>query len=170
MRSWLISALAQKVQAGGPDALKRLCAFDWLVWEPGQWRPARSNLETVMGLPNLSDPKVLAAAEEAKDSESLVIALEPKRDKKDISLGRAGCDLIIDDRTLSSHHLSFTFDDHNWWVFDVGSRNGSLVDGRKLGKEPVRLAAGTRLQAAQVVLTYYTFETMHARLKARRPT
>jgi hypothetical protein len=165
MRSWLISALALKTQQGGAEALKRLCPFDWLVWEPGQWRPARANLETVMGLPQMTPGQ---AAEEPKEGESLVIALEPRRDKKDVTLGRTGCDVTIDDRTLSSHHLSFNFDDHHWWVFDVGSRNGSLIDGRKLGKEPVRLQAGARLQAAQVVLTFYTLDTMYARLKARR--
>jgi len=165
MRSWLISALTLKTQAGGVDALKRLCPFDWLVWEPGQWRPARANIDTVMGLPKMGAG---AAAEEPSQGESLVIALEPKRDKKDVTLGRSGCDVVIDDRTLSSHHLSFNFDDHHWWVYDVGSRNGSLIDGRKLGKEPVRLHAGARLQAAQVVLTYYTLDTMFARLKARR--
>ena len=165
MRSWLISALAQKTQAsGGLEALKRLCPFDWLVWEPGQWRPARPNIETMMGLPQAP----AGSAEVPKEGESLVIALEPRRDKKDVTLGRAGCDVVIDDRTLSTHHLSFNFDDHHWWVHDVGSRNGSLLDGRKLGKEPVRLTAGNRLQAAQVVLTYYTLDSMYARLKARR--
>ncbi len=163
MRSWLISALSLKTQQGGPEVLKRLCPFDWLVWEPGQWRPARANVETVMGLPVVTGPGVPG------DGESLVIALEPRRDGKELKLGRADCDITIDDRTLSSHHLSFTFDDHNWWVHDVGSRNGSLIDGRKLHKEPVRLEAGNRLQPAQVVLTYYTSDTMYARLKARRP-
>ena len=165
MRSWLISALAVKTQAGGADALKRLCAFDWLVWEPGSWRPARPNIETVMGLPRVAPGTI---PEEPSEGESLVIALEPRRDRKDVTLGRAGCDIVIDDRTLSSHHLSFSFDDHHWWVHDVGSRNGSLIDGRKLGNEPVRLLAGARIQAAQVTLSYYTQETMYARLKARR--
>lgn len=166
MRSWLISALALKTQAGGLEALRRMSPFDWLVWEPGQWRPARSNLETVMGLPTIDAPG--SPTEEPKESESLVVALEPKRDKTDVTLGRAGCDVTIDDRTLSSHHLSFSFDDHHWWVHDVGSRNGSLIDGRKLGKDPVRLTAGARIQPAQVVLTYYTLDAMFARLKARR--
>jgi pSer/pThr/pTyr-binding forkhead associated (FHA) protein len=167
MRSWLISALALKIRESGPEALRRLCPFDWLVWEPGQWRPARQNVETVMGMPQMTAANAAATPEEPKEGESLVMALEPRRDKKDLTLGRSGCDLIIDDRTLSSHHLSFNFDEHHWWVYDVGSRNGSLIDGRKLGKDPVRLTAGTRIQAAQVVLTYHTQETMYARLKAR---
>jgi hypothetical protein len=167
MRSWLISALSLKTQQGGAEVLKRLCPYDWLVWEPGQWRPARANVETVMGLPVVGSPSAGQAPTES--GESLVIALEPRRDGKELKLGRADCDLVIDDRTLSSHHLSFTFDDHHWWVHDVGSRNGSLVDGRKLGKDPMRLEAGNRIQAAQVVLTYYTADTMYARLKARRP-
>ncbi|MBK7858106.1 MAG: FHA domain-containing protein [Archangiaceae bacterium] len=167
MRSWLISALALKTQQGGAEALKRLCPHDWLVWEPGQWRPARANVETVMGLPQITSQTV-APPEEPKEVESLVIALEPNREHAEVTFGRAGCDLVLDDRTLSSHHLSFTFDDHHWWVHDVGSRNGSLVDGRKLGKEPVCLTAGMRLQPAQVVLTYYTQDTMYARLKSRR--
>jgi hypothetical protein len=165
MRSWLISALSLKTQQGGPEVLKRLCPFDWLVWEPGQWRPARPNVETVMGL-----PKVTSADGSALESagESLVIALEPRRDGKELKLGRADCDIVIDDRTLSSHHLSFTFDDHHWWVHDIGSRNGSLLDGRKLTQDPVRLHAGARIQAAQVTVTYYTSDTMYARLKARQ--
>jgi pSer/pThr/pTyr-binding forkhead associated (FHA) protein len=166
MRSWLISALSVKVQKdGGPEVLKRLCPYDWLVWEPGQWRPARANVETAMGLPLIT----AANAGNPNDVESLVIALEPRKDGKDLSLGRASCDIVIDDRTLSTHHLSFSFDDHHWYVHDVGSRNGSLLDGKKLGKNPTRLDAGSRLQAAQVVLTYYTADTMYARLKARRP-
>jgi hypothetical protein len=164
MRSWLISALSLKTQQGGPEVLKRLCPFDWLVWEPGQWRPARANVETVMGLPVVTAPSGTPG-----DGESLVIALEPRRDGKEIKLGRADCDITIDDRTLSSHHLTFSFDDHNWSVHDVGSRNGSLIDGRKLHKDPVHLHAGASLQAAQVSLTFYTSDTMYARLKARRP-
>jgi pSer/pThr/pTyr-binding forkhead associated (FHA) protein len=156
--------LSVKTQAGGADALKRLCAFDWLVWEPGQWRPARSNVETMMGLP----AQTAATVDELKSSESLVIALEPRADRKDVTLGRAGCDISIDDRTLSSHHLSFHFDEHHWLVHDVGSRNGSLVDGKKLGKQPVQLEAGARIQAAQVVLTYYTLPAMFERIKARK--
>lgn len=166
MRSWLISALATKVQKdGGAEVLKRLCPYDWLVWEPGQWRPARANVETAMGLPLLTSAQ---AGQDPKEVESLVIALEPRRDGKDLTLGRTGCDIVIDDRTLSSHHLSFSFDDHHWYVMDVGSRNGSLLDGKKLGRNPTRLDAGARMQAAQVVLTYYTADTMYARLKARR--
>jgi pSer/pThr/pTyr-binding forkhead associated (FHA) protein len=157
VRSWLISQLTLKAKEGD-DALRRLNAFDWLVWEPGQWRPSRANTETALGLP-------IGNLVQQKEGEALVVQLAPKPDKKDITLGRAGCDIVIDDRTLSTHHLSFSFDEHHWWVHDVGSRNGSLINGRKLGTEPVRLTAGTRLAAAQVMLTFYTSDAMFQRLK-----
>jgi len=43
-----------------------------------------------------------ASQPRAERGESLVMALEPRRDKKDLTLGRSGCDLVIDDRTLST--------------------------------------------------------------------
>lgn len=163
MRSWLISTLARKAKQEGEESLRRLCPFDWLVWEPGQWRPSGSNVQTVMSPRTRIEEAPVPSA-----GESLVIALEPRPDKGEVTLGRAGCDIVIDERTLSSHHLSFTFDDHHWWVHDAGSRNGSMVEGRKLTREPVCLSAGASIRAAQVSLTYYTLDAMYARLKAGR--
>lgn len=164
MRSWLVSALSDKVDKGvmSLDGLERLTRGDWLVWEPGTWRPSRANANTAMGIPQAAIAAGVAGAE------ALAIALEPNIDRKDVTFGRERCDIVIDDRTLSAHHLSFSFDEHHWWVRDVGSRNGTLLDGRKLGPEPAMLTSGLLIQPAQVVLTYYTTSNFMQRLTRRR--
>jgi len=49
------------------------------------------------------------------------------------SLGtRADQDLIIDDPTVSSQHCAFTWRDGELWVRDVGSKNGTFVNGAKV--------------------------------------
>lgn len=49
-------------------------------------------------------------------------------------LGRhPGCDLRIDDRRISGEHASLRWVDDRWELRDLGSRNGTFLDGRRLG-------------------------------------
>ncbi len=51
----------------------------------------------------------------------------------DIFAGRdPSCDLVIPDETVSSRHARFSYHDRQWWVEDLRSTNGTL-----LNKEPV---------------------------------
>ena len=46
------------------------------------------------------------------------------------SLGRdPGCDVVLRDDAASSRHALLTFDAGEWWVEDLESRNGTLVNG-----------------------------------------
>lgn len=54
------------------------------------------------------------------------------------TVGRSGsCILQLDDRRASGHHASLRWNGADWEVLDLGSRNGTWVDG-------VRLEAGQR--------------------------
>lgn len=61
--------------------------------------------------------------------------------------------VILGDRFISGHHARLRWDGNQWWLEDLGSRNGTLVDGRPL--TPYRAEAvwpGANLQFGDMVL------------------
>jgi hypothetical protein len=63
-------------------------------------------------------------------------------------VGRAiGCDLVIADRSVSSSHAAIEWADEGWRLRDLGSRNGTIVDNRRLlAGQSAPLVVGSRLQ------------------------
>jgi pSer/pThr/pTyr-binding forkhead associated (FHA) protein len=55
------------------------------------------------------------------------------------------CDLVLDDETVSNDHLEVTRRGSTYLVADLGSSNGTLLNGRALDK-PMRLNPGDVLQ------------------------
>ena len=156
MRSWMLSALKQKFIDAEPIAFHTQHPHDWLVWEPGAWAPPAT--VTFSGPLSLQPP--------SKVGEALAIALEPKA--APMVLGREAADVTINDGTLSQRHLQLTCADGKWFVSDLGSRNGSVLNGFKLSTAPVALTSGAQLKVAQVFLTFYSGTGFLARLQSRR--
>lgn len=42
-----------------------------------------------------------------------------------------GNDLVLADRFISGHHARLRWDGVRWWLQDLGSRNGTFVNGRR---------------------------------------
>ncbi|MEM1413323.1 MAG: FHA domain-containing protein [Myxococcota bacterium] len=63
-------------------------------------------------------------------------------------VGRAeSCHLKLRDRRVSGQHALIYYDAGRWWLRDLGSRNGTYVDGRVVQPaEPRPLVPGSRLQ------------------------
>jgi hypothetical protein len=50
----------------------------------------------------------------------------------DTTLGaEPGNDVILDDAYVSGKHARLNWDGANWWVEDLGSRNGTFITGRR---------------------------------------
>jgi pSer/pThr/pTyr-binding forkhead associated (FHA) protein/soluble lytic murein transglycosylase-like protein len=68
--------------------------------------------------------------------------------KTTVRIGRAtDCDVRFDaakDPKVSSHHAEFLYEDGQWFVVDIGSTNGTIIDGEKVGKQ--RLRQGEEVQ------------------------
>jgi pSer/pThr/pTyr-binding forkhead associated (FHA) protein len=63
-------------------------------------------------------------------------------------------DLVISHQTLSASHAVVAFRDGGFWLTDLGSANGTFVNGTKIRSgEPRRLAAGDQIKLGAVVLT-----------------
>ena len=56
------------------------------------------------------------------------------------------CSLLIDDRHVSGEHASLIWTGKHWEIRDLGSRNGTFVDGDRLEPgSPVRLKRGAKV-------------------------
>ncbi len=157
MRSWLLSALKKRFQNTTFEQFNAEHAHDWLVWEPGNWLPpSRVTMAGTFDQPQTPN----------KSGEALAIALE--QEAVNVVLGREGAALSLNDGTLSKKHLQFSFDGYHWLVNDLKSRNGTVLNGLKLGLQPEKLTSGAQLRAGQVHLTFYVPTGMYQRLRATR--
>ncbi len=60
-------------------------------------------------------------------------------------------DLVLSDGFVSSNHAILSLRDGSWWLSDLGSRNGSWVNGEKIAGE-VQLHPGDVVAIGQVKL------------------
>ncbi|MGG5821525.1 PP2C family protein-serine/threonine phosphatase [Falsiroseomonas sp. HW251] len=73
-----------------------------------------------------------------------------------LRIGRVeGNDLVLASSEVSRHHCSLVLQDGRAMVTDLGSTNGTLVDGRRI-EGPTPLGHGTRLRVGPFSLTYLT--------------
>lgn len=151
MKSLMMSMLVQEFTQGTAEEFCAAFPFDVLVWEPTRWAPAR--VGKVTAIVEKGAPRPVAGG-----SESLVLALEPRSDGRDVVLGRTeDCDLCLNDATLSARHLTFVRGPGGWSVTDLSSRNGTEVDQQRLipGLH-VELTSGSTIHAGQVLLRFHT--------------
>src|SRR5215468_3803116 len=60
-------------------------------------------------------------------------------------------DIVVDDPTVSRIHLEIVADDHGFRMRDLGSTNGSYVDGCRAAD--VYLRSGARIEIGETELT-----------------
>jgi Nif-specific regulatory protein len=69
-------------------------------------------------------------------------------------IGRASSNEIpVPDERASRKHAEVYFQSGEWWVRDLGSRNGTLVDGKRI-EAPHLLAAGNQIVVASCRMTF----------------
>jgi hypothetical protein len=68
-----------------------------------------------------------------------------------VTAGRLGsCGLTIDDPTVSREHAAFVRRGEVWWVVDLGSTNGTSVNGARAAEHPV--TPGDRVELGDAVV------------------
>jgi hypothetical protein len=69
----------------------------------------------------------------------------------DVFIGRHGqCDLVLHDPEVSRRHVKLASGENGWWLDDLGSTNGSFVNGQRITHQTT--APGDRIQIGQSVL------------------
>ncbi len=70
----------------------------------------------------------------------------------DVLVGRdQTCDLVLDEKTVSAEHARLSYHHGNWWVEDLQSRNGTLLN-LELVVTPVVVVSGDEIQLGQVII------------------
>lgn len=77
------------------------------------------------------------------------------------------CGVWIDSGTVSRHHARVVMTSGAATIEDLGSKNGTSVDGRKVTK-PVTLEEGAEVRVGSVTMTFRTLDAMPSTLTERR--
>jgi hypothetical protein len=86
---------------------------------------------------------------------SIKLVIAPKLlNANNLFIGRepSQCQLVIDDPTVSRRHASLTFSGGRWRLVDLGSTNGTAVNGSRVTSVPVPLSRGQTLTFGKVTL------------------
>ncbi len=69
-----------------------------------------------------------------------------------ITLGRAqDCELVLPERQISRYHARIEQDEAGFIIRDLGSKNGTFVNGEAVRGQPCRLRDGDEIQLADVL-------------------
>lgn len=103
-------------------------------------RPLRWLREWIATLPPTSRPP--------RDAEPAVLALDWAATTETLLLGRAvDCEVVLDDLTVSRRHARLLFRDGAWVLHDLGSTNGTTVNGTRVTR--CQLRPGDQLALGQ---------------------
>ena len=88
-------------------------------------------------------------------SEEAGVAAVHLFERRESVVGRdPGCELVVAESATSRRHARFAFVDGRWTVDDLGSRNGTLVDGAFVGPGPVDLEDGNEIRVGDAVFKF----------------
>lgn len=66
-----------------------------------------------------------------------------------VIIGRGSdCDIVLPERQVSRHHVRIERDDGGYLLHDLGSKNGTYVNGQEVRDRPYRLQDGDEMQIA----------------------
>ncbi len=72
--------------------------------------------------------------------------------RAEVLLGRErGCDCRLSDKTISARHARLAYHHGQWWVEDLGSKNGTYLNQERISQAVV-VTEGDELRCGQVVL------------------
>lgn len=166
IKSYLLSSFVRSHGHLDEEAFRRAEPHPWLIWEAGPWKPGGSR--TIVSF----TPPTPLPTPISKGAEVLAYGFTVRDDvpEPQVKLGRGDdCDIVINDGTVSTHHLVFLRSSQGWLVQDVGSRNGSTVQGSPLeAGKPRLLTSNMRLTAGSVDFSFYEPKDMLWRLKQQR--
>lgn len=80
--------------------------------------------------------------------------------------------VVLTDRTISRCHAAIIVEGDEFWLKDLGSTNGTYVDGRKIGRTPVTIMPGARIEfgvAVASIVSQQVTTTKTLKLQEMRP-
>ncbi len=111
----------------------------WLIWRTLKWQQTEWNHHRVSPL----HLKLSIGDEEHSLNFSL----------SEITIGRdPHCECVIDSKTVSAHHARLNFHHGQWWVEDLGSTNGTVLNQETVSTATV-ITPGDLLRCGEATLS-----------------
>lgn len=157
--AYMLSLLGRQWQLLGARFLERYLS-DWLVWEPGPWRPGGflTSSTEVTHQPSATQPA------RPVGGDALCFELRPLAGAS-LIVGRSGeNDIVVNDLTVSREQFVLQFAHPQWLVLPRAPPLS--VDGQPVGPEGVALANAAVITAGGARLTFYRSDRFGERLQA----
>jgi pSer/pThr/pTyr-binding forkhead associated (FHA) protein len=126
--------------------LLTLSLYGFLVWAfVSLWRDIKlqSALLSARKIPPLT--LTLARADQVSQIRRFV--------QPDVTIGRdPACECPLDDDSISARHARLSYHHNQWWLEDLGSTNGTLVNQEKLTL-PMVVVTGDEFRCGKTLLT-----------------
>jgi len=89
-----------------------------------------------------------------------------------IMIGRAPLnDIVLEEPGVSRQHAGIRGDSEGYWLADLGSRNGTFVNGERIGDEPHRLRNFDRIElGGTATRVHWIFMESQATIEMPLPT
>lgn len=156
--AFMLSLLNRQRQLLGAKFAERYPS-DWLVWEPGPWRPARSESTSYAEATQL--PTHLPFTRPLGDD---ALCFELKRVPCELTVGRGSeNNIVINDLTVSRLQIYLEFANQQW---RVRTTSQVTVDGKPVGAEGALLKNGASIVIGDVRVTFYEPQGFLLRLQA----
>lgn len=118
----------------GPAAAPALAAAPRPDHEPSTTSSGASGFDHTQVVSTAPDAGLRLVVRRAQGSNGVTVPVQGNR----LTAGRLErCDLTIDDSTVSRQHAAFVRRGERWWVVDLGSTNGTKVNGRRAAEHPL---------------------------------
>jgi hypothetical protein len=136
-------------------------------------RPPNQDASGVLAPTRVADPGTmeLGMLSLIFEFEDLLVATLPPLGETDaLTIGRLpDCDLVVEDGSVSKQHavLRWSEAERRCTVKDLGSRNGTFLNGTSIGGREVALRDGDILSFGHVQFWFLLTETLYTRLRSR---
>ncbi len=117
--------------------------------EPAADRVSAPSFDQTQVVTQAADPGFHLVVRQAQQGGGASVPLQGNR----MTVGRLErCDLTVNDATVSREHAAFVRRGDRWWVVDLGSTNGTKVNGRRAAEHP--LQPGDEVELGEAVVQF----------------